>query len=65
MKKYSDFRIQPQAIQEMKNHIEIYFERNMPILQNIAKSKKRKTIYEDDVIEMLGVIDYNFGGENY
>lgn len=55
MKEFSDgYQISESAWVCMKDHIEMFFERNMKSICDIAKSKNRKTVFEEDVIEFFG-----------
>lgn len=54
MKQYSDgFQISKDAWLCMKDRIEIFFERNMKSITDIAKTHNRKTVFESDVIDFF------------
>ena len=50
MRKYGATRINPHAIEELHNFIEIWFERATPDILAIAQAAKRETIYPEDII---------------
>jgi histone H3/H4 len=58
MKEFSKgFQISEDAWVCMKDHIEMFFERNMKSICDIARSKNRKTVFEEDVICFFGCPD--------
>ena len=57
MKQHADgYKISDGAWKEMKDRIELFFEIHMQDICDIAKSKGRRTVFEEDVIQYFGYV---------
>lgn len=54
---YCKFRISPEAVKELSGRIIHKLYDIAPDLDNITKNHGRKTIMEEDVIELLGFVE--------
>ena len=57
MHQYCKLRISPEAIKELSGRIVDKLYDIAPDLDRIAKSHGRKTVMEEDVIELLGFVE--------
>ena len=55
--KYCKLRVSPEAVKELSGRIIDKLFDMAPDLDRIAKSHKRKTVMEEDVIELLGFVE--------
>lgn len=57
MHEYSTLRISPEAVKELSGRIKDKIYDIAPDLDKIAKSHDRKTVMEQDVIELFGFVE--------
>ena len=57
MHKYSKIRVSPEAVKELSGRMIDKLYDIAPDLERIAKSHGRKTVMEEDVIELLGFVE--------
>ena len=57
MHEYSKFRVSPEAIKELSGRIIDKLYDMAPDLDKIAKSHDRRTIMEEDVIDLLSLVE--------